>query len=292
MEQTFTHLMVDIETLGTDVNSVVISIGAAEFNIHDGSVGRKFKQNISIDSCLHAGLDMNPDTVAWWQTQSKEARDAVIVGQAPLTEALKAFSNFIGTNIYYVWGNSARFDLGILQNCFNKTKIALPWTYRMERCLRTLAGLRPEIVKSTIFDGIRHDALADCLHQIKYCTEVYNSLNNNTLTEPIVKEEKKVVFLQPVYCISRNPLISSPIKYFNKDKSRLIGLYQKAKENNAKLVFVNQWKKTDDVKIIFIKEINNRGVQISNEIVTDKSGYNAWLKDTNNNFTIQTIKTK
>lgn len=46
------HVMLDIETLGNQSNSVITSLGAVEFNLETGETGREFWQNIDVQSCL------------------------------------------------------------------------------------------------------------------------------------------------------------------------------------------------------------------------------------------------
>ena len=102
--------------------------------------------------------------------QDKIAMDAF--GNAPqnISVAMQHLSQWMATRrMHCVWGNSARFDLGIIENAYNKcVKDKSLWNHRNERCLRTLSALYPEIKKSQPFDGVRHDALDDCIHQIKY----------------------------------------------------------------------------------------------------------------------------
>ena len=51
-ERLFSHLMLDLETMGTKSNSAIISIGAVEFDILTGKTGREFYRNVSLQSCI------------------------------------------------------------------------------------------------------------------------------------------------------------------------------------------------------------------------------------------------
>lgn len=181
MDRNFGHIMVDIETMGNKSHSAIVSIGAVEFDLNTGQTGRTFYTNISLQSCLDAGLRINGDTLMWWMKQDDEARKSLTSGeQAVLAKALYDFSVFIascGGKDCQVWGNSARFDLGILSDAYDAVSLPLPWDFYKERCVRTLVSFAPEIKKSTAFDGVAHDALADCYHQIKYCTQTWKVLN-------------------------------------------------------------------------------------------------------------------
>ena len=42
--------------------------------------------------------------------------------------------------------------------------------------VRTVVALNPSIKKKSKFDGVAHDALYDCLHQIKYLTDTLKTI--------------------------------------------------------------------------------------------------------------------
>lgn len=180
--KTFRHLMVDIETFGSASNSAIVSIGAVQFDIETGETGKEFYQNVSLKSCLELGLIVNADTVMWWMKQDDAARKA-LTGSATIDIelALGLLADFInfqcGGKECEIWGNSARFDLGILSDAFNKARLHIPWDFRKERCVRTLLSFSPQTKDNLKFDGVLHHPLDDCRFQIKYCSEIWKSLN-------------------------------------------------------------------------------------------------------------------
>lgn len=179
------NIMIDIETLGTKSNSVICSIGAVEFDLTTGEIGREFYHRIDIQSCLNAGLRVTGSTIQWWLQQSEEARNEIAMpGGTFLTTTLQAFANpglFNWANAK-VWGNGARFDLGMLSDAYNACRLEIPWKHWNERDVRTLVAFAPEIKKNTVHTGVAHNALSDCYHQIKYCTEIYQQLAPQSLT--------------------------------------------------------------------------------------------------------------
>ena len=181
MERKFGHLMLDIETMGNESYSSIISIAAVEFDINTGETGRTFYNKVSLQSCLDLGLKVNGDTILWWMEQSDEARKE-IYNESQTVHVVKALSDlreFIVGNNYQIWGNSARFDCGILQNAYEKAGIFLPWDFRNERCVRTLLSFAPEIKKNYQRKGTAHNALDDCFYQVEYCTGIWNKLNHS-----------------------------------------------------------------------------------------------------------------
>lgn len=173
----YKHLMLDIETMGNESYSSILSIAAVEFDIETGDKGNNFYMSIDLQSCLDSGLVINASTVMWWLKQNEEARfDLTERKSYSLEFVLKCFTNFLLGKDYEIWGNSARFDCGILQNAYNKLGIPIPWDFRKERCLRTLVSLNPSIKSSMVNNGVEHNPLSDCLYQIEYCCKTYNSL--------------------------------------------------------------------------------------------------------------------
>lgn len=173
------HLMLDIETMGNESFSSITSIGALEFDINTGETGREFHTYVDLKSSVDLGLVINPSTVLWWLQQNDEARmDLSTRGGVPILEALEQFSSFCNKE-YEVWGNSARFDCGILQNAYNKANIPIPWDFRKERCVRTLVSFLPKVKEQYVREGVDHNALDDCYNQVGYCTAIWNALNRN-----------------------------------------------------------------------------------------------------------------
>lgn len=176
-ESQFGHLMLDIETMGNESFSSIVSIGAVEFDIETGQVGEKFERIIDLQSCLDLGLIVNASTVMWWMKQGDLARSALIdQPTCSINKALIDFSEFCNKD-FQIWGNSASFDCGILANAYQKAHLDKPWDFRKERCVRTLVSFAPEIKKRYHNKGVSHNAVDDCLFQIGYCSDIWQYLN-------------------------------------------------------------------------------------------------------------------
>lgn len=175
------HLMVDIETLGTDPGSVITQIAAVEFD-SKGKIGKTFLTNIKIADSVKQGLTIDPDTVLFWLQQSDEARNSLVAGQQEaisLDFALYEFTGFVQSlkpSQLQVWGNSNRFDFGLLAAAYKAIGKPIPWLHRLERDVRTLVSFHEEAKASTPFKGTKHNAVDDCLHQIEYCTKIMKNL--------------------------------------------------------------------------------------------------------------------
>ncbi len=179
MEPRFNDLMVDLETLSTENNAAILSIGAVYFDIKTGDIGTKFYVNIDLQSCLDVGLEISGTTVEWWLNQDPKAIDALLSDKHNIHNALYMFRAFFEPGAY-IWGNSARFDLGILANAYAAIGTKIPWSFRNERCFRTFSGLMPSVRNSMQFEGTKHNAIDDCINQIRVATEIYNKLKLET----------------------------------------------------------------------------------------------------------------
>ena len=163
--------------MGTKSNSAIISIGAVEFDILTGKTGKEFYRNVSLQSCISLGLEVDADTIMWWIEQSQAARKSLTEGKViSIQQALIDFREFCDKE-YQIWGNSARFDLGLLENAYDKAMLSIPWKFSRERCVRTLVSFNPEIKKNYPSVGTAHNAISDCYFQVGYCSAIWSSLH-------------------------------------------------------------------------------------------------------------------
>ena len=172
------HLMLDLETMGTNTNAPIVVIGAVFFDPQTGEIGPTFYIVISLADAMTTGAVPDGSTIEWWLAQSSEARSAILVDQVKLKDALLRFREFISEHsdekFVQVWGNGATFDNTILRRSYERQGITCPWHYCNDRDVRTIVELGKTIdfdAKTAIpFEGVRHNALDDALHQAKYVT--------------------------------------------------------------------------------------------------------------------------
>jgi hypothetical protein len=167
------HVSLDLETLGTGSNAAIISIGACKFDPWaDGGIDDRFHAHITFESAMKYGR-ADADTILWWIGQDQHARVTMLAAQdsaVELDEALSVFADWFGSEPLLVWGNGATFDNVILRNAFKACVIECPWGYYNDRCFRTLKNL--SAVMAPPFEGVRHDALADAVHQAKWTQQI------------------------------------------------------------------------------------------------------------------------
>jgi hypothetical protein len=177
-------LMVDVECLGTSNNAAMVSIGAVFFDLATETIGASFTKNIHLATAVRDGGTMDAATVLWWLKQSDAAKGRVFQGAIDIKEVLHDLAIWIGNNCpdknVRPWGNSARFDLGILSSAFERNHTPVPWKWRNERCFRTVRNLNPQVpyTPSEKGDGA-HDPTVDCRFQIQHLFSVKRYRNGD-----------------------------------------------------------------------------------------------------------------
>jgi len=166
-----TDIMLDLETLGTDSNSVVISISAVEFNRRTGKIGREFEIGLDKFEQIEKGGVVDTATVEWWAEQSEDAKEEINRLHKQLVAiALNQYADWVRqSTANTVWGNGATFDNVILENLFKRHGVNYPTKFWDNRCVRTLCDLLRINPKKTKFIGVKHRGIDDCKHQITYC---------------------------------------------------------------------------------------------------------------------------
>lgn len=186
----FTHLMVDVESLGKKPDAPIVSIGAVFFDPASGQTGPEFYKVISLESAMEWGGVPDASTILFWLKATSEARSEIVMDHAiPLDDALLQFKDFIaenaanGKDTVQVWGNGATFDNVLLENSYARTGISCPWKYWNNRDVRTIVELgkavgytpRHEIP----FEGEPHKAISDARHQVKYISAIWQHLTEH-----------------------------------------------------------------------------------------------------------------
>lgn len=175
--------MIDLETMGNGSNSVLCSIGAVEFDIETGELGREFYADVDMQTCLDRGMIVNASTIKWWLMQNEKARMKIANSTGMnITQVLHKFKLYLedlGINEVQVWGNGVRFDMGILEDAYHACNLKEPWNFRNERDVRTLVSFAPKIKEHYPHNpnDIMHDPIDDCKYQIGYCVATWQKLN-------------------------------------------------------------------------------------------------------------------
>lgn len=173
----FKNVMLDIETMGNTNRASIMAIGACYFDPMTGDIGPTFHKQVDISS--NGVIDAS--TVLWWMKQSDDARSKFYNNDKAgnISDVLKEFSSFIIKGAC-VWGNGIGFDNVIVGSAYDDRGLRKPWDFWNERDVRTAVALGQAIgldpKRDMPFDGVKHDALADAIHQAKYVSLIWSTI--------------------------------------------------------------------------------------------------------------------
>lgn len=163
-------VMLDLETMGTGPRAVILSLGACFFDKEE--VGDQIYLVLDREEQIAKGREVDASTMSWWAEQSVEARKVFDEPQTPVEHALNAFSQFVelfatDPKDVRVWGNGSDFDNIILGTLYDLWGIKKPWSYRNNRCYRTLKNIAIPYDSHDLpqCEGTYHNALDDAIYQ-------------------------------------------------------------------------------------------------------------------------------
>ena len=186
-------VMVDLESLATTADAVIVSIGAVKFDVSTEEIG---------DEGFYALVEMehqarerriSQQTLQWWMGKDMEAARSVFdksLERQHLEEVLESFQDWFWDHEpsaqrqatlqrnRRIWSNGANFDEPILSHAYTQYGMEIPWSFWNVKCFRTWkdlpgAGL---VVKAVQREGTHHNALDDALHQARQAQAVHKKL--------------------------------------------------------------------------------------------------------------------
>jgi hypothetical protein len=211
-------IMLDLETMGLCDNTIITQISAVAFNletettvdnatvVNKGTTLDTFNVYINARSCVNKGLKIDGSSVEWWLKQPKDIFDKVFLRSfsnntrdevVDLPEALQQFTDWVNKLkkdhcIVYgnhnegnvaVWGNGILADNKWLRQAYKSCSMEEPWHYTQDRDVRTIVDMGKRLIKNydpkkIVFVGEKHNAVDDCLHQIKYVCDVFEQIRS------------------------------------------------------------------------------------------------------------------
>lgn len=165
LEYTETHHVVcDLETLGTDPDAVILSVGLVRVMFDDEhyryfipeisdrvldtaqwSMYHPVHQDLMYRTCnmdgqIVSGRTVDINTHQWWSNQASVPRqvltDAILTTTPPVDLSMSLRSFICPDDC--VWGKGPTFDNAILRHYIKQMDSASLWKFRNDRCLRTI----------------------------------------------------------------------------------------------------------------------------------------------------------
>lgn len=171
--------MIDFETLGTDPDTCVISLGACFFNLETEKIGPTFYMAFEIDEQIKKGRSITGDTLKWWMSQSDAAKKVFNEKAKSPKEILSTFSQWVlaQNTISKIkpWGNGSSFDISIIEDLFCMYDVKCPWLFYNVYDVRTFKRFVANNAKIDKSTGINHNALDDAINQANYVIKHYKT---------------------------------------------------------------------------------------------------------------------
>ena len=172
-----THAMIDLETLSTNPDATILTVGGVKFDPYNSvepSQGMYFRVDFEQQSKIKRHVMQ--DTLDWWGQQDPKIMEEALGddGRISLDETIRTINKWaVGVDVF--WCQGPLFDYAILQNLYAQMNQPVPWQYWQIRDSRTLFSLVPKDPNEKR-TGL-HNALEDCYFQAKKVQKVYKQLN-------------------------------------------------------------------------------------------------------------------
>jgi DNA polymerase III epsilon subunit-like protein len=173
------EIMLDLETLSTRPNAIILSIGAIKFErkgpIRELNELDQFYKRIDIQSCRELGLHYEESVNDWWSRQDQNIRYEALENpdRSCLKDVLHEFKDwFRGCKL--IWANGDDFDCVILAEAYKAAGIDVPWNYWDTRDVRTALDIG-KISQRDLPANDKHHPVHDCYRQIIGVKKVFSN---------------------------------------------------------------------------------------------------------------------
>jgi hypothetical protein len=176
-------IMIDLETLDTSPNCVILTIGAVRFDPKGMGIVEKLELRPTIEDQteIHNRI-INEDTLRWWSMQSTAALEEALGdrGRESFKSCMETLYKFCW-NRRAIWSNGASFDVVACESGFRQTLTeypnAIPWPYYTVRDTRTLYEIAGVSLKDKKYGSkTTHKAVEDAEHQAIVVQDAYKKL--------------------------------------------------------------------------------------------------------------------
>jgi Fe-S cluster biosynthesis and repair protein YggX len=168
-------VMLDLETLDTLPESVILTIGAVKFDPYSNKIGDGLYIKPDVDEQSANGRTINEDTLNWWMNQAEDVREEALSmhDRISVEEMYRQLNRFL-VGADNVWAQGPVFDMVIMANIYRQYGWPTPWQYWQVADSRTLFKVHGDPrVKGKA--GL-HNALEDCISQAQAVQTIYKNL--------------------------------------------------------------------------------------------------------------------
>lgn len=171
------HAMIDLETLDTGVDSVILTCGAIKFDpLGDVDPYAEMYHRIDVDEQTAIGRTVDEGTIEWWGTQPEEIWQEALGDEdrVSVDEFIRDLQRWV-VGVDVIWAQGYGFDMTILETLLKSKGHNKPWNFWNLRDSRTLFQLMPKDPRKAM-NFAAHNALEDCRAQAKCVQYCYREL--------------------------------------------------------------------------------------------------------------------
>jgi hypothetical protein len=166
--------MVDLETTGTSPDRTgILQIAAVPFNLEMREIGHDmFCQSM----WLPPHRFWSEDTRGWWLSQNQEVFAKVTENAWAPDVVMRDFATWVTNTVGILdaefWAKPTSFDFPFVSSYLKDLGIANPFKYWLARDVNTFIFAKTNKAPKETWDqiefvGEKHNALCDCIHQIR-----------------------------------------------------------------------------------------------------------------------------
>ena len=172
-----TAVMLDLETLGTRPDCVIMTLGAVKFDPFnpDREPGPGIYLRMDLGEQLALGRTVDDSTITWWAEQDARVRAEAWEGsdRSSIQELKRELNRFL-VGVDEIWSQGPVFDIAILEDLYRSQNWGFPWYFWQIRDSRTLFKVHGD-PRARGRDQA-HNALLDCVYQAKAVQEIFQRL--------------------------------------------------------------------------------------------------------------------
>ena len=178
-------IMIDIESLNTTPDCVILTIGAVLFDPRGSGIIDKIELRPTIEDQTEIfNRTINEDTLRWWGTQSDAAQEEALGDRDRVSfkDCMDQLYKFCW-NHGKPWSHGAPFDIVVMEHAWRQHGQNAPWPYYNVRDTRTLF----DITGVSLKDGghvTSHKAVEDAERQAIVVQQAYVKLMKAGLVAP------------------------------------------------------------------------------------------------------------
>ena len=170
-------VMLDLETLSTRPESVILTLGAVKFDPWGDDVDTEHGLYFRVDVDEQLALDRHvlDSTIEWWGKQPEDVREEALGegGRINLDDMSTQLNRFL-VGVENIWCQGPAFDIVILENLYRQLSKPTPWQFWQIRDSRTLFGTHGDPREKG--RKAAHNALMDCYYQALGVQDIYRKV--------------------------------------------------------------------------------------------------------------------